>query len=110
MPHPSTLPQGEDIKMRRDNMTLLHRVTACFAAGMLASLNPAFAADGKTTEISGDAVTSDCAAAKSASFGQDLTGSLTGCLAVFIRHTNCRELNGFALYTELGREEFEGKL
>jgi hypothetical protein len=96
--------------MRRDNVTSLHRVTAFFAAAMLASLNPAFAADGKTTEISGDAVTSDCAAAKSASFGQDLTGNLTGCLAVFIRHTNCRELNGFALYTELGREEFEGKL
>src|SRR4051794_14406781 len=110
MPPHSTLHQGEDINMRKINVTPLHRVTALFVAGMLASLNPAFAADGKTTEISGDAVTSDCAAAKSASFGQDLTGSLRGCLAIFIRHTNCRELNGFALYTELGREEFEGKL
>ena len=56
--------------MRKVNVTSLHRVTVFFAAGMLASLHPAFAADGKTTEISGDAVTSDCAAAKSASFGQ----------------------------------------
>ena len=70
MPPRSTLHQGEDIKMRKVNVTSLHRVTVFFAAGMLASLNPAFAADGKTTEISGDAVTSDCAAAKSASFGQ----------------------------------------
>jgi hypothetical protein len=40
----------------------------------------------------------------------DLSGSLTGCWSTFIAHFNCQEMNGFALYTEIGREEFEGKL
>jgi hypothetical protein len=106
----STLSPREDIEMRRDgNVTSLRRVTAFFAASMLASVNPALA-DGKTIAISGDSVPSDCAAPKKPDAGQELTGNLTGCLAIFIRHTNCRELNGFAFYTELGREEFEGKL
>lgn len=96
--------------MRRDShITSLRRVTPVLAAAMLASINPALA-DGKTIAISGDSVPSDCGAPKQADIAQELTGSLAGCLAVFIRHTNCREVNGFALYTELGREEFEGKL
>jgi hypothetical protein len=95
--------------MRRDSITSLRRVTGFFAAAMLASVNPALA-DGKTIAISGDSVPSDCAAPNKADLGLELTGSLTGCLAIFIQHTNCREDNGFALYTELGREEFEGKL
>jgi hypothetical protein len=40
----------------------------------------------------------------------DLTGDLTGCWVGFVQHLTCRELNGFALTTELGREEFEGEL
>ena len=83
--------------MIRDNVTSLRRVAAFFTAATLASVNPALA-DSKTIEISGDAVPSDCGAPKKADIAQELTGNLTGCLAVFIRHTNCRELNGFALY------------
>ena len=76
---------------------------------MLASANAAVA-DGKMIAVSGDSVPSECAAAKKATYGGELTGSLAGCMATFVEHLNCRELNGFAFTTELGREEFEGKL
>ena len=96
--------------MRRDsNVTSLRRVTTFFVAAMLASANAALA-DGKTIAVSGDSTPSDCGAPKKADTGIDLKGNLTGCLAVFVQHLNCRELNGFAFSTELGREEFEGKL
>ena len=96
--------------MRRDsNLTSLRRVTTFFAAAMLASANVALA-DGKTIAVSGDSVPSDCGAAKKADLAIELNGNLTGCLATFVQHVNCRELNGFAFSTELGREEFEGKL
>jgi hypothetical protein len=85
------------------------RVTAYLASVMLASASPALA-DGKTTAISGDSLPSSCGASKKADSALELNGNLTGCLAIFIQHTNCRELNGFAFYTELGREEFEGTL
>jgi hypothetical protein len=39
-----------------------------------------------------------------------LTGNLEGCLAIFTQHFNCRAMNGFDFSTELGREEFDGKL
>ena len=100
----------EDIEMRRDsNARSLRRVTTFFAAAMLAGANPALA-DGKTIAVSGDSVPSDCGAAKKANMAVEVSGSLTGCLATFVQHLNCRELNGFAFSTELGREEFEGKL
>ena len=96
--------------MRNDNDAIsLRKVTALVAAAMLASANVAVA-DGKTIAVSGDSVPSDCGAAKKADMGSELTGSLTGCMAIFVEHLNCRELNGFAFSTELGREEFEGKL
>jgi hypothetical protein len=96
--------------MRSENKAAsLRKVTAFFAAAMLASTNVAVA-DGKMVAVSGDSVPSDCGAAKKADLASELTGSLTGCLAIFVEHLNCRELNGFAFSTELGREEFEGKL
>jgi hypothetical protein len=100
--------------MRRDsNLTSWRRVrfltATLLAVGMLASANAALA-DGKTIAVSGNAVPSECAAAKKADLSLDLTGNLTGCWAMFAQHLTCRELNGFALSTELGREEFEGKL
>ena len=91
----------EDVQMRR--------ITALFAAAMLASANGALA-DGKTIAVSGDSFPSDCGAAKNADLATELTGNLTGCMAAFVEHVNCRELNGFAFSTELGREEFEGTL
>jgi hypothetical protein len=91
------------------NATSLSRMTAFAAAAVLASAN-AVLADGNTIAVSGDSFPSDCGAAKNADLGSELTGSLTGCLAIFVDHLNCRELNGFAFTTELGHEEFEGKL
>ena len=76
---------------------------------MLASSNIALA-DSKTVVISGDSFPSECGAAKKANLGTELKGKLAGCMATFIMHLNCRELDGYALTTELGREEFEGKL
>ena len=85
------------------------KMTALFVMAMLASASTAWA-DGKTIAVSGDSFPSDCGAAKKADLASELTGNLTGCLAIFVEHLNCRELNGFAFSTELGREEFEGKL
>lgn len=100
--------------MRRDsNVTSWRRVTfliaTFFALVMLGSANTALA-DAKTIAVSGDSVLSDCGAPKKADLALELSGNLTGCLAIFVQHLKCRELNGFALSTELGREEFEGKL
>lgn len=75
----------------------------------LTAAGPSFSADA-TTSVSGDSTPSDCGAAKKADYSIKLTGSLTGCWATFISQFNCQEKDGFALYTELGREEFEGKL
>ena len=86
------------------------RATAIFASAVLASASVA-SADGKMIAVSGDSVPSDCGAAKNADLASELkNGNLTGCLAIFVQHVNCRELNGFAFTTELGREEFEGEL
>jgi hypothetical protein len=89
------------------------KTIAMFAAacGMALALGagPSSAAE-MTVSVSGDSVPSNCGAAKSAPAASELTGSLTGCLATFPEHVNCRERNGFAFSTELGREEFEGQL
>ncbi len=96
--------------MRRyGNTVSFPRVTALVAAAMLVGANSAWAAD-TTIRVSGDSVPSDCGAAKSPTMAIELSGNLVGCLAVFVQHFNCNELNGFAFSTELGREEFEGTL
>src|SRR5690606_18585306 len=111
------LPQREDTGMKGDlfidrsagpgHSAPLRWTAAILAAAMVTS--PALAAE-KTLTVSGDSKPSDCGAAKSASGGSMLTGSLEGCLAIFIDHSNCRPMNGFDLYVELGHEEFEGTL
>jgi hypothetical protein len=60
--------------------------------------------------VSGDSVPSECGAAKTADYSTELSGSLTGCWSTFIAHVNCQEMNGYALWTEIGREEFDGTL
>lgn len=75
----------------------------------LAAAGPSFAA-GTTVRVSGDSKPSDCGAAKKADYALELSGSLAGCWSTFISHYNCQEMNGFSLYTEIGREEFAGKL
>ena len=37
-----------------------------------------------------------------------MTGDLKGCLSIFVQGYTCREVNGFAHYTERGREAFVG--
>ena len=91
------------------NATSWRRIDGLLRCGDAGSPNTALA-DGKMIAVSGDSFPSDCGAAKNADLASDLTGSLTGCLAIFVQHMNCRELNGFAFTTELGREEFEGEL
>ena len=94
---------------RQGNRMTLRGMPIFLAAALLVGANPAAAAD-TIVRVSGDSVPSDCGAAKSANGGSDLTGSLVGCLAVFVDRGNCGERNGFAFSTELGREEFEGTL
>ena len=85
------------------------RMPALLVAATLAAASPALAAE-TTITVSGDSVNSDCGAAKSATAASMLTGSLEGCLATFPQSSNCHAGNGFDFSTEIGREEFEGKL
>ena len=93
---------------RRTCAYISRTFTALAIAGSLATAGPSFAA-GSTTAVSGDSKPSECGAAKKASYALELSGSLNGCWSVFIAHFNCQEMNGFALYTEIGREEFAGQ-
>lgn len=95
--------------MRSRASGLLCKTMVFAAAAVLASPGPTLAA-GQTVMVSGDSAPSECGAAKKADYSTELTGSLTGCWSTFVGHVNCQELNGFALWTEIGREEFEGKL
>lgn len=56
------------------------------------------------TTVSGTAVASGCGGV----YALELSGDLEGCWAVFPEDFACDELNGFALYKEWGREEFDG--
>jgi hypothetical protein len=71
----------------------------------MASGNVALAAGART--ISGNSVFSDCGVAGS-DFALLMTGDLEGCLSIFVQGYTCKELNGFAHYTERGREAFVG--
>ncbi len=74
----------------------------------MAGAGPGLAAGPVT--VSGDSKPSDCGAAKHADYATELSGSLAGCWSTFVAHVNCQEMTGYALWTEIGREEFEGKL
>lgn len=80
-------------------------VAGAFATVIMASGNAAFAAGTRT--ISGNSVFSDCGAAGS-DFALLFTGDLQGCLSIFVQGYTCKEVNGFAHYTERGREAFVG--
>ena len=77
--------------------------------GVLAGAGPSYSA-GTSVTVSGDSKPSDCGSANKATYSTELSGSLTGCWSTFVSHFNCQEMNGFALYTEIGREEFAGTL
>lgn len=91
------------------NLSTLTRALAFGGVAALSLAAPVFAVP-TTVSVSGDSRPSDCGAAKSPAYALELTGSLVGCWAVFVTHYNCQEMNGYALYTEMGREEFEGTL
>lgn len=95
--------------MIRGTSALMARtVAALLITGSLATAGPSFAA-GSTMAVSGDSKPSECGSAKKPSYSLELSGSLAGCWSVFVARFNCQEMNGFALYTEIGREEFVGK-
>ena len=76
----------------------------------LTGASTASAGDGQRrgwTTISGSGVPSDCGGAD---FALELSGNLEGCWVVFPETFTCEELNGFAWYTEAGRETFDGTL
>jgi hypothetical protein len=77
------------------------------ATVIMASGNAALAAGDQNYVISGNSVFSDCGAAGS-DFALLITGSLKGCLSIFVQGYTCKERNGFVHYTERGREAFVG--
>ena len=95
--------------MTTSRLTDLGKAVVLAGIAALASAVPVFAVPSMVL-VSGDSKPSDCGAAKKADYAIALTGSLAGCWSAFVTHYNCQEMNGFSLYTELGREEFVGKL
>lgn len=95
--------------MKSAILSLFNRSVMLAATVALTAAGPGFSAS-LATGVSGDSRPSTCGAAKKADYAIELTGSLAGCWATFVTHYNCQEMNGFSLYTELGREEFEGQL
>lgn len=95
--------------MRSGAFARFSRAVVLTIAGVLAGAGPSFSASTSVT-VSGDSKPSDCGSANSATYSTELSGNLTGCWSTFVGHFNCQEMNGFALYTEIGREEFAGTL
>ena len=101
-------PGEVDHENEKRNFGALFKAVVLTLAGVLAGAGPSFSA-GTTVTVSGDSKPSQCGADKKATYSMELSGSLTGCWSTFVAHINCQEMNGFALYTEIGREEFAGK-
>ena len=91
-------------RRRRKGRTL---VGLCLSFVMIfALMSPVEAAP--KTQISGNAVPSDCAGDRGAG-AIELSGDLTGCLIFFPATFECVEMNGFARVRETGRELFVGR-
>ena len=73
----------------------------------MASAGTASATGDKTYGISGNSTFSDCGV-EGSDVALLMTGSLKGCLSIFVEGFTCKEVNGFAHYTERGREKFIG--
>jgi hypothetical protein len=80
-----------------------------FAVVVLASGSAALADGNRTTFVSGNSTYSDCGLAGS-DLALAMTGDLEGCWSVFVEGFKCKELDGFDLYLEHGREVFVGTL
>lgn len=96
-------------KMENGKSTVFGKTLSLAAAIALAAAGPSFSAV-TASRVSGDSTPSECGSAKKADYAIELTGSLAGCWSTFVSHYNCEAMNGYSLYTEIGREEFEGKL
>ena len=79
------------------------------AVAVLASGSAALADGSRTTFVSGNSTYSDCGLAGS-DLALAMTGDLEGCWSVFVEGFKCKELDGFDLYLENGREVFVGTL
>src|SRR5688572_4416007 len=83
--------------------------TGIVAVAVLASGSTALADGNRTTFVSGNSVYSDCGL-EGSDLALALTGDLEGCWSVFVEGFKCKELDGFDLYLETGREVFVGTL
>lgn len=82
-------------------------IAGALATAIMTTGGVASATGGRPITISGNSTFSDCGATGS-DFALQFTGDLTGCLSIFVQGYSCKELNGFARYTERGREAFTG--
>jgi hypothetical protein len=78
------------------------------ATVMLAGGSPATANESKSTFVSGNSTYSDCGL-EGSDVALAMTGDLEGCWSVFVQGFKCKELDGYDLYLENGREVFIGK-
>jgi hypothetical protein len=79
------------------------------AVAALASGSAALADGNRTTFVSGNSTYSDCGL-EGSDLALKMTGDLEGCWSVFVQDFKCKELDGFDLYLENGREVFVGTL
>jgi hypothetical protein len=95
------IPQSFTGFIRWPNLTL-----GLLVALLVAMAAPAMADNGHggRTLVSGDSEYSDCGGPDVLAIA--MTGDLNGCLGIFPSRYTCEELNGFALYSEWGTEEF----
>jgi hypothetical protein len=82
--------------------------SACALAVAMLTSGGAALADG-TTFVSGNSTYSDCGL-EGSDLALAMTGDLEGCWSVFVEGFKCKELDGFDLYLENGREVFVGTL
>lgn len=78
------------------------------SAVIMASGGTASATHDESFRISGNSTFSDCGV-EGSDFALLFTGDLKGCLSIFVQGYTCKEVKGFAHYTERGREAFVGK-
>ncbi len=82
-------------------------LAAAALATVIMASGTASASGDRTYGISGNSTFSDCGI-EGSDFALLMTGSLKGCLSIFVEGFTCKEVNGFAHYTERGREKFIG--
>jgi hypothetical protein len=82
--------------------------SSALALVMSAVTGVALATNDGTIFVSGNSTYSDCGI-EGSDLALAMTGDLEGCWSVFVEGFKCKELDGFDLYLENGREVFVGK-